>query len=366
MRIFNDRRGSALLLSLLLLLILSVCVAAGFRRVSAERRVNGDMVAQVDAYTVAMSGLQQYMANVTSAPGATVVDSVTGLAGGKSYINIWKLRSAVGTTVPALYVISSRGVNTTASKYDASAVAAERTVAQYALWLPASFQVSSAWTSITGLHKNGGSGTISGTDNCGVASAVGGVAVPTTAADGGAGYSQSGGSSVPAGSPPIANLGANSAAAANSVPVNWNGIINGSAITPTVTITSGTTGWPSSFPTGSWPTIIVKEGSTTDFSLPSDGQGMLIVQGNVTISGSKQWKGIIMVGGTLTSNGNNTVLGAVVTGLNVKLGQTVGTSDVGNGTKTYKYDSCNVANALSNFASFTALRNGLVDNWPTY
>jgi len=27
---------------------------------------------------------------------------------------------------------------------------------------------------------------------------------------------------------------------------------------------------------------------------------------------------------------------------------------------------CNVANALKNVASFTALRNGLVDNWPTY
>jgi hypothetical protein len=93
---------------------------------------------------------------------------------------------------------------------------------------------------------------------------------------------------------------------------------------------------------------------------------MLIVEGNVTISGSTQWKGIILVGGTLTSNGNNTVLGAVVTGLNVKLGKTVGVSDVGNGTKTYRYDSCNVANALNNFASFVALRNGMVDNWPTY
>lgn len=68
----------------------------------------------------------------------------------------------------------------------------------------------------------------------------------------------------------------------------------------------------------------------------------------------------------MTSNGNNTVLGAVVTGLNVKLGQTVDVSDVGNGTKTYKYHSRSVANALNRFASFMALRNALVDNWPTY
>ena len=366
MRIHSDRRGSALLISLLLILLLSVSAAAGFQRVSSERRTNGDMVAQVDAYTVAMSGLQQYMANLTSAPAATVVDSVTGLPGGKAYINIWRLRAAVGTTVPALYVIASRGVNTGAVKYDPTAPPAERTVAQYAVWLPATLPVSSAWTSITGLHKNGGSGTLSGTDNCGVASAVSGVAVPTTAADGGAGYSQNGGSSVPSGSPAIGNLGANTAAAAAGVPVDWNGIVNGNAVTPTVTITSGTSGWPSSFPASSWPTIVVQEGASGTFSLPSSGQGLLIVRGNLTISGSTQWKGIILVGGTLTSNGNNTVLGAVVTGLNVKLGETVGVSDVGNGTKHYQYDSCNIASALSNFASFTALRNGIVDNWPTY
>jgi hypothetical protein len=360
-----DRRGATLPLTILMVLLLSVIVAAGFSRVSSERRVNADMNAQVDAYAIAMSGLQQYMAGVTSAPAATVVDSVTGLTGGKAYINIWQLRASAGGN-PAIYVITSRGVNTTAQKYDPSSPAAERTVAQYATWLPASFTVSSAWTSITGLHKNGGSGTISGTDNCGAASAVAGVAVPTTAADGGAGYNQNGGSSVPSGSPAISNIGANTAAAANSVPVDWNAIRNGNAITPTVTINSGTAGWPSSFPAGYWPTIYVRNGDNGNFTLPSDGQGMLIVEGNVTISGSTQWKGIILVGGTLTSNGNNTVLGAVVTGLNVKLGKTVGVSDVGNGTKTYRYDSCNVANALNNFASFVALRNGMVDNWPTY
>ena len=366
MRISTDRRGSALIMSLFMILLVSVCVAAGFRQVSSERRVNADMMAQVDAYTVAMSGLEQYMASVTSAPAATVVDSVTGLPDGKAYINVWQIRAAVGTTTPALYVVASRGVNTGATNYDPNAPQPQRTVAQYAVWHTESMQVTSAWTSITGLHKNGGSGTISGTDNCGAQAAVSGVSVPTTAADGSSGYTQNGGSSVPSGSPPIGSLGADTAAAAASVPVDWNGIMNGNAITRTVTITSGTTGWPSSFPSSSWPTIVVKEGSSSTFSLPSDGQGMLIVQGNLTISGSSQWKGIILVGGALTSNGNNTVLGAVITGLNVKLGQSVGVSDVGNGTKHYQYDSCNIANALNNFASFTGLRNGIVDNWPIF
>ena len=336
MRLLSDRRGSTLALSLLLVLLLSVCVSAGLSRVSSERRVNGDAQAQVDAYSVAVSGLQQYLVNVTSLPPDVIVDSVTGLYGGKAYINGWKLRAAVGTTTPALFVITARGVNTTAVRYDPNAPAAERVVAQYALWQPSTIQVQSAWTSITGLNKNGGSGTLSGTDACGAVPAVSGVAVPTTAADGGAGYDQNGGSSVPSGTPPIGNLGANPAAAADNVNVNWNSIVNGNAITPTHTVTSSGTGWPSSFPAGQWPVIYVDNSATGSFSLPATGRGILIVEGNLTISGSRQWDGLILVGGNLTSNGNNTMMGAVISGLNVKLGLSVPTSDVGNGNKTYQ------------------------------
>lgn len=68
MRVPIDRGGSALLMRLALILVLSVCVAAAFRRVSSERRVNADGQTQVGAYGVAMSGLQQYLANVAAQP----------------------------------------------------------------------------------------------------------------------------------------------------------------------------------------------------------------------------------------------------------------------------------------------------------
>jgi hypothetical protein len=123
--------------------------------------------------------------------------------------------------------------------------------------------------------------------------------------------------------------------------------------------------WPSSTTfANSWPVIYVDQAGT--FSLPSDGRGTLIVKNDMTISGSKSWNGIILVGGALTSNGNNTVLGAVVTGLNTVLGQSVSDSDIGNGTKTYRYDSCNVANAASKFGGLVPLRNTSADNWTTY
>ena len=87
---------------------------------------------------------------------------------------------------------------------------------------------------------------------------------------------------------------------------------------------------------------------------------------NVTIGGSMQWNGIILVGGTLTLNGNITINGALVTGLNVLLGQSVPASDIGNGTKTVRYDSCNVENAMTRFNGLAPLRNSSADNWSSY
>lgn len=46
--------------------------------------------------------------------------------------------------------------------------------------------------------------------------------------------------------------------------------------------------------------------------------------------------------------------------------ETVGMSDVGNGTKTYRHDSCNVSNAAARFAGLQPFRNTFVDNWATY
>jgi hypothetical protein len=64
------------------------------------------------------------------------------------------------------------------------------------------------------------------------------------------------------------------------------------------------------------------------------------------------------------SNGNNNVQGAVISGLNYLLGQSVEESDAGNGNKTYQYNSCNVASALGRFGSLVPLPNTWVDNWP--
>lgn len=71
------------------------------------------------------------------------------------------------------------------------------------------------------------------------------------------------------------------------------------------------------------------------------------------------------IGGSVRSPGDNTTRGAVIAGLNVKLGQAVGISDI-NGTKDFRYDSCALTRALGHIGSLQRVRNGWVDTWPSY
>ena len=356
------RRGVTLPMTLLIIVILSALAAGAFTRIGSERRTIDNQEASLDAYAMARTGLDQFLADPTNGPltfdPATFVGPDSGditLTNGFARIVVQRIRPAVGTTVAGLFVVKSTGVKTASSV--AGAPRAERTLALIASYQPGTMNVVAAWTSLTGLQKNGGSGTLSGVDNCASSATVAGVGVPNTP-----GYSQNGGGSVPNGSPNILNMGT-AAAAAASVGIDWANILNGTSMTPDVTIPGNS--WPSAstFST-SWPVIFVDQ--VGDFALPGNGRGTLVVKNNLTISGAKTWEGIVLVGGTLTSNGNNTVEGAVVTGLNIQLGQTVGISDVGNGTKTYRYDSCNVAKAASRFGGLVPFRNTTVDNWTSY
>jgi hypothetical protein len=229
--------------------------------------------------------------------------------------------------------------------------AAERTVAQYVYWQSNPIRVLAGWTSVTGLDKNGNSGSLSGNDGCGAQPAVAGVAV------GSPGYT--GHTGPTSGSPPIQNLGTQQQAY-QATGIDWPGIVNGNAITPDITIPPGS--WPSFASPGYWPVIKI----VGSYTLPGDGRGTLIVTGDLTISGNKTWNGVILTGGNLTSNGNNTVQGAVISGLNVGLGQVVSQGAVGNGNKTYQYNSCMIASAAARFAALRIYPNAWLDNWSTY
>ena len=347
----SNRPGFAVPTAMLVSLVLLVMLTASFTLLSTERKVSDDGRAAVDAEGMAEGALEKFLANRTSMgftgqPAASESTRVS-LSHGYADVVLTQIRPSVGG-LPALYLVKSHAVRTV--KKVSNAPNAERTVAEYAKWKVGSVAANAAFTSLTGIQKNGGAGTISGINACAGHPDAAGVAVPTPP-----GYSQSGGALVPTGSPNILDLGTQSNAV-NNTNIDWNSIVNGTSLTPDYN-----NSWPSSFGS-TWPVIKY----TGDLTLPANGQGVLIVTGNLTINGLEHWDGVILVGGTITANGNDVIDGALMTGLNTLLGQTVPVQAVGNGTKTFQYDSCKIASAMASFGGLVPYSNAWVDDWSTF
>jgi Tfp pilus assembly protein PilX len=352
------RRGAALPVVILLMVILALSLTAAFTINSNESRAVDSQQEQIEAFALAESGRERYLVDRASfglagEPAASESIRVV-QAGGYADVVVTRMRQSFGG-IPGLYALRSTGVRTNPRM--AGVPAATRTVGQIFKWETGQLSVPGAWTSLSGINKNGGSGTFSGVDECGVLPTVAGVAVPTAP-----GYTQSGGTSIPAGNPPIKDLGPQPASN-DSARVDWAGVLNGSSLVPTVTVP------PSTFPsaaafadTSYWPIIKV----TGDLSLPNSGRGVLIVTGNFTVNGGQSWDGVLLVGGTVTSNGSTTIRGATISGLNQQIGIAVPVSDIANGTKTFRYNSCLMARALRPFAGIVPMDNAWADNWASY
>src|SRR3954470_8279846 len=347
----NERRGFAIPIAILVIAVLTIMIAGGFSLVSAERRSVADQKSQISAFRIAEQGLELFLvrrdslmagsANYTKVPGAK--DSVRiAMSGGYADVSLTRLRAPKGSQ-SGLYVVRSKGTETTGAY--AGTPQGVRTVAQYVLWEPAPMQVLAGWTALSGLQKNGGAGTIGGIDLCGDSAAVAGVVVPVNP-----GYE---GKTVAVGNPPVDSV------APDSVAIDWNGIVNGNLIAPTMIIPPAS--WPTAAMTASfadtssryYPIIRVNG----NFTLPTSGTGMLIVTGTLTVNGSTGWRGVILVGDDITSNGNNSIQGATVSGLNTKLGTYIPDPSTANGTKQYNYNSCEVAKATTTMGALVTLRN---------
>jgi hypothetical protein len=222
----------------------------------------------------------------------------------------------------------------------------------------APLDLDAAFTSLSGIDKNGNSGALDGNDHCtapgGSMPPIPGVAVPNG--------TYTGHTNPINGNPDNAPVGLGSpgpaGTAKDEVDIDWAGITAGTVLPPDFVHPT----WPTTGQFDNWQ--VVK--ANGDLSLPSDGKGILIVTGNLTLSGSQRWDGLVFVGGTITSNGNNAIYGAVITGLNVKLGINVPQQAIANGNKTFQFDSCNLTRALGHIGSLQRVRNGWVDTWSSY
>ncbi|MBW8838938.1 MAG: hypothetical protein JF602_03645 [Gemmatimonadetes bacterium] len=232
--------------------------------------------------------------------------------GGYAVIVSRLMRPQQGTkdTIPALFFVRARGIDSTSQMRGGDTTTSVRSVGMMVQWSTQVMNVTGAWTSLSGLDKEGSAGQIDGNDQCGRKPAVAGVMVPK------GDYSATGGFT-PTGNPPL-DTSKTLAQLEPLVTIDWNGIINGNAMPADFNVPS-----PDAFPdagwftadTSRWPIIRIHG----DFTLPNAGRGIIIADADFTISGSNMWNGIILVGGQLTSNGNNTTAGATVSGLNYKL-----------------------------------------------
>ncbi len=362
-----NRRGATLPMTVLLLSLMGVAVAITYSRVSSERRITGDSRAQLGAFAVAQSGLNRYLSLLNGKPAGPFPVTVTynDLPGGTARVDLVQLRESTTTLLPALYSITSRGTYTGGKRYDARTPAAERSVGTYALWVPTPFDLNGAFTSLNQVEINGNSFTVSGVDRS-VASAtcpgpqamIPGLATPNgdiSLVDFPNNINGNPDNSA-------ANIGTPGLAgtAKDEVKIDWAAVLAGTAfpadyVSPT---------WPTPAQMNNWPVTRVNG----DLTLPAGGKGILVVTGDLTWNGTplKTWEGLILVGGVLTGNGQGNIYGALITGLNVKVGTAVGVTDVGNGTKDYRYDSCALSRALGHIGSIQRVRNGWTDNWASY
>ncbi len=366
--ILRNERGATLPLAIMVIALLTLGAVVGLNRVSSERRNVGSIQAEAEAYSVAQAGMERYLATVSAQPAASLDTTITGLPGnGTAAISVRRLRAA--GTLPALYVVRSVATHAGAVRYGPTDPTPQRSVTQFATW-QASWTPPSGWTAIGGLSKSGTSGILTGNDACGQAPPVAGVTVPVDP-----GYMQSGGgTSVPTGIPPINYRGANSQQMSDLIPIDWAGILAQTAITPDLVISNVQQWPPASFFTN-WPILMVTNGTGDGAEIqldagiknpPVNGRGILIVRGNLRFGGQYQWDGIILVGGAIRSSGDQTISGAVISGLNTKIGLPPPTSDMGSGNKTFQYDSCKVQNAMAKLAGFNLVSRTWGDTWPTW
>jgi hypothetical protein len=366
-----NRKGFALPMSILVIAVLTAAIAAAFTSTNAEFTTNAAQRSENRAYNLAETGLEQFMV-LRSTTGfcdhcgdPLAVDSEwtrVKLPGGYADVVAIKVKPGVDPTTPAIYFIRSKGVDTTVKLSSAMSVNAEHTVGIYAKWITATMKVSAAWTSLSGLQKNG-TGTIDGRDACGKMPDVAGA--QTINGD----FDNQGLASAFYGNPPVDTTHTFAQLVAQNQ-IDWNAIINQNSMVPDITVPDQPFPDAATFAadTNYWPVIRVK---TNGYRLPNAGRGIIIADSDFEVHGSNMWSGILLVGGALTSDGNNTTWGATLSGLNYLLGGTPNISVSGkpdgddataNGQKTYVYDSCSVALASQRMRKYISIPNSWMDN----
>ena len=248
------RSGFALPLAIVVLALLTMGLVAGFSMTSSELSTAASQRAEARAYSNAQRGLEAFLTrrkdraggvmfcphcwavNANPAVGAvsanldklpTVRETVTvAFTGGAAIVRatpVW-FNVAAGK---GKYFVTSTGYDSTSGVGGGSGrqSMASRTVGVFVTWNTTTMNVLGAWTSLTGIVKNG-TGQISGIDQCGSGKNVAGISVPQYLGKADLAIA---GNFTPTGSPPY-DTTKTFAQESSAVRIDWAGLKSGKVV----------------------------------------------------------------------------------------------------------------------------------------
>jgi Tfp pilus assembly protein PilX len=359
------RRGFILATTLLVMTLLTVMLVATFVLISAEFRTTNGSYSTSRSLDLAEAGLQSYYAFAHTLTSGSDSTSYT-FPGGYASVVAKRLRDSVPSSDRAIWIVYSKGIDSTRSIIINGT--GTRTVAQLAYLTPGVVRAGAAMVAVNGITMNGGgiSSPIDGTNfNTSVTGCTQvGANGDTTGLRTFPGGLLPNASGPPKGSPKVDSTAATASALADSTHIDWTSLVAGQ-FTPD---------YYNQLPAGPYPNA-----NYQTYYYPSSGvtiganqyRGLLVVNGDVTLSSGSHWDGIIIAGGALQlPNGGNpsyTIHGMIITGLNVTLGQNVAKNQLQRGgTGLIRFDWCYTRSSMISLSYLVPIKGSFVDTWKTY
>ncbi|GBD31591.1 hypothetical protein HRbin33_00550 [bacterium HR33] len=341
--------GIALPVTIFVISLLTIMLAASFVRVDAERTIAVSGGESVTAIALAQSGLHNYIASRTSRPPDG--DSVRfNLTGGYADVVAHIVQRPADTLQNQVYIVRSTGYVIVPER--GAVHQGARTVAQFAVWQTGVIRRIAAFVAANRVRtQSGGRIDIDGRDFCGPGS------IGSVRARNGSRFDD--GTYRP--SPPV--IRGSGDQVADTTGIDWNYIVNGGFVADYYSLSGS----------GFWKSYLIRGDATLNSG--TVGTGILIVTGDLTTTGNRgraEWYGIVLVGGKIDFNARRTRFrGLVYSGLNELLGGPAppdGTIGGGGGGNRYEieYWSCYVDNSLASLTGFVAIPNAWVENWASY
>jgi type II secretory pathway pseudopilin PulG len=350
----SRQAGFALPLTIFVLMLVTVLLAALMVQVQTDRRIaesSGDLV---EALVVAQSGLESYVAHYDSlALRPSNGDSLrVNTVGGYADVIAYVVHQPADTLYGGIdYILRSRGrlIRPTLGA-DPQAV---RVVSQFARWEYGTVKVIGAFSAVDGFRCNGAScgGTylLTGHDQCLVETSVPALRVPTGA--------------TPVLGPPEADPATVEGPNRNAfvepafIGVDWSMIENG-AFDPDYRMLSNLNSWSSYLLDG--------DVTLTDIA----GAGLLVILGDATLAGSAfDWRGVVVVGGHVIFEADTSrITGALLSGLNHQTGTVPGSGSWGDAGTHLEviYNSCATRNAFRSLTGFAPVPGAWMDRWASF